>query len=255
MKKPTRASPEFDARCYELRYDEQLSLAEICERVQAAMSTVRKAVRRHAATLSDEPVEREMFGSHQRHLEETAMAARALDRGEDTVAVFARTSFANKESMLMNVRRYRKRVGRPAAPKTRGTALVHKAKRAAQVSLNVRAMRAAKWSLGDAIDWRATENGIVLSRRDEPVERPKKSSPGVVTVVAAMPSKPRLLRVTISVTRLGWKPGLTVRWEWDAANKTILVRPTNETIPTLPAKKKRERKQKRPTKRRTRSQA
>lgn len=231
-----KASLEFDARCYALRYDELLTIAEIAEQIHASPETVRKGIRRHAATIG-EPVEREMFGSHLRHLDETAAAARALDRGENPDDVFARTSFANKNSMLRNVQRYRKRTRKKAPvrpPQTKGTALIHTAKRATQVSLNVRALRPTGWCLGDVIEWRAAKDTIVLSKRDPAADRPTRGRGGVVTVAAATPSDPRLLRVTISVTRLGWKPGRAVQWEWDATRDRMIVQLQPKTSGQLP---------------------
>lgn len=164
-----RASPAFDERCYSLRYDEQKSLAEIEETVGACTQTVRRAIRRHAATLSEDAVEEERFGATLRWQEEAARAARRLDRGVSAAEVLATTNFANVVSMMNSVRRYRRSAGRPRPAKTGGRATVQNVRGSPQVVLCTPAMAAAGWNIGDAVQWRVEADAVGLRsyRRDE----------------------------------------------------------------------------------------
>lgn len=137
--------------------------------VGACMQTVRRAIRRHAATLSDDPVAEERFGSTLKWQEEVARASRQLDRGVPAEEVLATTSFANAVSMMNSVRRYRRGRTRPA--KTSGRATVQNVHGSPQVVLCTPAMAAAGWDVGDTVQWRVDEDAVALRsyrREDRP---------------------------------------------------------------------------------------
>lgn len=161
-KRRVRATPSFDAECYALRYDEQRSLEEIAAEVGASAATVRHAIRRHAATLCDDPVEDERFGATLRWQEEVARVSRRLAAGESPDAVLADARYANRRSMLAAVRKYRRRAGKKTPDRMSGVVTVQNMRGSPQVVLNVPAMRAAKWKEGDTVIWRIDGTSVVL---------------------------------------------------------------------------------------------
>jgi hypothetical protein len=158
-----KKSPGFDRRCYELRFDELLTVDDIMALVGASRPTIMRAIRReHDRRAPGEPFEPERFGEHLRKQEDAALAARLLSQGADENGVLAMTGYVHIEAMKAGVRGYWRKKGKKPPLKTRGTVTLQNKGGQPQLVLSGRMLKASGWQVGEDVRWRVEGETIVI---------------------------------------------------------------------------------------------